>query len=209
MQQVSKCPAAGGKHRGNTFILVIVIVLFAVGAAMFFKSSTQGPAGPVQECPWVEIDRLVDDISSVNLPESPQRNLGEEINFTVSIKNEEGEKRGRLEITIDPDGLAGAYWNAKYKEGKLEKEFTSSSAGNVDASMLYEDENGTDDSQLFFMTEGTFLLQAFTQGNARAGGGEAYVVGWLDDDGSAHGTLVLAPDRKSTTIYEWEKPAPQ
>lgn len=197
------------KHRGNTLILIIVIALFAVGAVMFINAATQDPTGPVQQCPWVENDRIVDDVSVINLPSKPQIELTEEIGLNLSIKNDEGQSRGRLEILISPDGLVEAIWKAKYKEDDMEKDFSAGLTGNVDAQMLYEDGSSTDDSKLFFLAKGTFILQAFTRGNARAGGGEAYVVGWLEADRSAHGTLVLAPDKKNTKIYTWKRPAPK
>lgn len=193
------------KHRGNTLVLIIIIALFAVGAAMFLNAVTKDPTGPVDQCPWVESDRIADELSAINLPEAPQIKLEDELDFKISITSEEGENRGRLELIITPEGTVEALWNAKYKEGGLEKEFSSASVGNVDATMMYEGDDGVDESKLFFITKGTFLLQAFKQGNARAGGGEAYIVGWIGPDQSAHGTLVLAPDKKKTKVYEWEK----
>ncbi|MHC4552084.1 MAG: hypothetical protein ACYSUT_04870 [Planctomycetota bacterium] len=194
------------KRRGNTLVLIIIIALFAVGAAMFLNSVTSDPTGPVEQCPWCETQRITRDFSSINLPQESQIKLEEEMAFNVSLKSDEGDRRGKLRFIITPDGIVEVLWTAKYKEGGLEKEFTASMVGNVDATMLHEGDEGIDESKLFFITEGTFLLQAFKHGNARAGGGEAYVVGWLGADKSAHGTLVLAPNKKNTKIYEWDKP---
>lgn len=193
------------KHRGNTFVLFIVIALFVVGVAMFLNATTKDPTGPVEECPWVEIDRIADDLSMINLPQSPQISLETPIEFTLTITSEDGEKRGRLTFEIDTTGAVSAIWKANYTEGIYKKEFAATCLGNVDADRIFEDGNGIDESKLFFLTRGTFILQAFKQGNAAVGGGEAYVVGWLSPDGSGHGTLVLAPDKKNTKIYTWEK----
>lgn len=191
------------KRRGNMLIVVVIIALFAVVAVMFINKITQDPTGPVEECPWVEIDRIVGFGSPVNMPQPSQINLEEERTIMHTILSEDGENRGRLEILISPDGLVEATWTAKYKEGVYEKEISGGFSGNVDSDKIYEDENGTDPSKLFFITKGMFILQAFKHGNARAGGGEAYVVGWISPDGSANGTLVLVPDKKNTKIYKW------
>ncbi len=197
--------SAGRPHtrHGNTLILIVVIALFAVAAVMYFNASGKEPAGPVEECPWVEIERIAEDISMINLPGDSQKSLEEPISFTQSIKSDEGENRGRITIEIDPSGLVAASWKAKYKEDNLEKEFNAGCSGNVDSTMVFEDENGVDEDKLFFLTQGTFILQAFKQGNARAGGGQAYIVGWLSPDGSSQGSLVLAPDKKTTKVYRW------
>ena len=191
-------------RHGNTLILIVVIALFAVAAVMYLNASSKEPQGPIEECPWVEIDRIADDVSMINLPGESQISLKEPISFTQSITSDEGQ-RGRLTIDIDPSGLVVASWKAKYKEDNLEKEFTATCRGNVDATKVFEDENSIDEDKLFFLTEGKFILQAFKQGNARAGGGKAYVVGWLSPDGSAQGSLVLAPDKNLTKIYRWQK----
>ena len=208
MKQSSRPTAARrGKHQGNALVLIVIIALFAVGAVMFLNATTRDPVGPVQECPWVECDRLTADPTAIHLPQSPQISLDKEIHFTVTLSSNDNQPRGRLEILITPDGQVETVWQAKYKDGELSKEFTATALGNVDAERIYSDDGTGDESELFFLTKGTFLLQAFKHGNARAGGGEAYVVGWLGADGSAHGTLVLASDKKNTTRYAWEKPA--
>ena len=207
MQSTRLYPAQNGKRRGNTLVLIIIIAIIAVGALMFINAATSDPTGPVLQCPWVESSRIAESPAAINLPTDSQISLENEINLTVSILSEENENRGRLQLLIMPDGTVGATWNAKYKEGDLEKEFSANLGGNVDATLLYESDRGTDDSRLFFIAEGRFMLQAFTQGNARVGGGDAYVVGWIGKDLSAHGTLVLAPDKRNTKIYKWKQSA--
>jgi len=203
IQNNNPLAAQTSRHHGNTLIIVIIIALFAVVAIMFINKITQDPTGPVDECPWAETNRIVGLGASINLPQPPQISLDEEKTISHTILSEDGQNRGRLEILISPDGLVEAVWKANYKEDVYEKEFTAKCEGNVDANKTYEDENGTDPSRLFFITKGSFLLQAFKHGNARAGGGEAYVVGWISPDGSSNGTLVLAPDKKNTKIYKW------
>ena len=123
--------------------------------------------------------------------------------ISPNITSEDGQNRGRLLIETYSDGLVEATWKATYKEGSYEKDFTATCVGNIDAEKIYENENGDDPSKLFFITKGKFLLKAFKQGNAIGGGGEAYVVGWISPDGTATGTLVLAPTKKKTKNYKW------
>ncbi len=202
-QKCTQNTILASKHKGNTAIKVIILVLLVVCAVWVINSMTKDPSGPVEQCPWVEVDRIVNDISEINLPQSPQISLDEERRISHIITSEDGQDRGRLSIEIDPDGLVAATWKATYKEGIYEKDFTATCEGNIDAEKIYENENGTDPSKLFFITEGTFLLKAFKHGNAIPGGGEAYVVGWISPDGTATGTLVLAPNKKNTKIYKW------
>ncbi len=190
-------------RHGNTLIIVVIIILFAVGAVIFLNSTTKVPTGPVDECPWVESHRILEDYAGIHLPKPPQITISEEKSIKYPITSDEGQNRGRLEIVISPDGLVVAAWQARYKEDVYEKEFTATCQGNVDADRLYENEDGADPSRLFFITEGRFVMQAFKHGNASLGGGEAYVVGWVSPDGSANGTLVLTPDKKTTRIYRW------
>ncbi|MBC8377603.1 MAG: hypothetical protein H8E62_00355 [Planctomycetes bacterium] len=202
-QEVKSASICRCKHKGNTIVLLIIVALFAVVAVFFLNVATGDPVGPVEQCPWVESNRIVNSYSEINLPQSPQITFDKLKKMSFKITSEEGEGRGRLDIEITPEGMVTAVWKATYKEGIYEKEFSASCMGNVDATRIYEDEDGMDESKLFFITEGRFLLQAFKQGNARVGGGEAYIVGWVSPDGSAKGTLVLAPDKKNTKIYAW------
>lgn len=202
-QQCSPAPLPSSKYKGNTIILLIIIVLFVVGAIFFLNAGTKTPEGPVEQYPWTETDCIVGGPTAVNLPQSPQISLDAEKIIKQRIVSDDGQNRGRLEIVIQPDGFVVAAWQANYKEDVYEKDFTATCKGNVDASQLYEDENGTDPSKLFFITEGCFIVQAFKHGNAAVNGGEAYVVGWISPDGSANGTLVLTADRKTTKIYTW------
>ncbi len=202
-QKCTQNTILASKHKGNAAIKVIILVLFVVCAVWVINSMTKDPTGPVEQCPWVEEDRIVTDISEINLPQSPQISLDEEKAISHVITSEDGQDRGRLSIRIDPDGLVVATWKASYKEGIYEKDFTATCEGNIDAEKIYENENGDDPSKLFFITKGKFLLKAFKQGNAIPGGGEAYVVGWISPDGTGTGTLVLAPTKKKTRIYKW------
>ncbi len=204
-QKCTQHTIQASKHNGNTLITVISLVVLAVCAVWFINSITKDPTGPVEQCPWVEADRIVNDISEINLPQSPQISLDKVRRISHAITSDDGQDRGRLSIEIDPAGPVVATWKASYKEGVYEKDFTATCVGNIDAEIIYENENGADPSKLFFITEGTFLLKAFKQGNAIPGGGEAYVVGWISPDGTATGTLVLAPDKKHTRIYKWPK----
>ncbi len=204
MSQVSRSAVIRHcKHKGNTIVLLIIIALFAIVAVFFLNMATTDPVGPVEQCPWVESNRIVDNFAEINLPQSPQIIFDDITKISKRLTSEDGSNRGKLEIEIAPDGIVTAVWKAKYKEDIYEKEFSATCMGNVDADMIYVDENGTDKSKLFFITEGRFLVQVFKQGNAKLGGGEAYVVGWISPDRSAKGTLVLAPDKKRTKIYAW------
>lgn len=202
-QKCTKNTILASKHKGNAAIKVIILVLLVVGTVWIINSLTKDPTGPVEQCPWGEEDRIVTDISEINLPQSPQISLDKIRTIYHEITSEDGQDRGRLSIEIDPDGLVVATWKASYKEGSYEKDFTATCEGNIDAEKIYENENDTDLSKLFFITKGKFLLQAFRQGTAVPGGGEAYVVGWISPDGTATGTLVLAPTKKNTKIYKW------
>jgi hypothetical protein len=202
-QKCTRNPIPSSKHKGNGAIKFIIIVVLVVCVVWVVNSMEKDPSGPVEQCPWVEADRIVNDISAINLPQSPQISMDKVKGISQKITSEDGQDRGRLLVEIDPEGLVGATWKATYKEGSYEKQFTASCAGNIDAEKLYEDENDVDPSKLFFITKGNFQLRAFQQGNARAGGGDAYIVGWISPDGTATGTLVLAPDKKKTKIYKW------
>jgi hypothetical protein len=195
--------ASHSRHKGNTAVLFIIIILFAVGAVLFLKSANKAPTGPVEEYPWVETNRIVDDSSMIALSEPPQYVIEKEKILTYRITSDDGQNRGKLDILLSPDGTVTASWQASYKEDIYEKDFSAACEGNIDASKLYDGENGTDPEKLFFITEGSFLLQAFKHGNATASGGEAYVIGWINPDGTASGTLVLTPDKKTTRIYHW------
>lgn len=204
-QKCTQNTILSSKHKGNTAIKVIIVVLCVVCAVWVIDSIRKDPTGPVEQCPWVEEARIVKNISEINLPQSPQFSLDAEMGFSHTITSEDGQDRGRLSIKIEPDGLVAATWKASYKEGSYEKDFNATCVGNIDAEKIYEDENGDDPSKLFFITKGTFLLKAFKQGNAVPGGGDAYVVGWIASDGTSTGTLVLAPTKKKTRIYKWPK----
>ena len=191
------------KHKGNTAITVIIIALCVVCVVLIVNKIKKGPTGPVEQCPWTEEDRIVNSISEIKLPQSPQISLDMERKITYKITSEDGEDRGKVLIIIDPEGPVFATWRAKYKEGSYDKEFDASCSGNVDAENIYIDEEGADPSKLFFITKGSCQLKAFRQGNAVLGGSDAYIVGWIAPDGTATGTIVLAPSKKDTRIYKW------
>ena len=59
-QKLSRSRILSPKHNGNTMVLLVIIILFAVGAVIFLNSTRKDPQGPVEQCPWVETNRIVD-----------------------------------------------------------------------------------------------------------------------------------------------------
>lgn len=191
------------RNRFGSIIPIIIIVIVVVAAVFIINTLRQDPTGHVNQYPWTEENRIVTDSAAVEMPAENQFQLKSPKTISRSLSYQ-GEDRGNLKIEIDTSGLLEAQWKASYKEGEFEKDVSAAFEGNIDATMPYEDENGTDGDKLFFIAKGKFLLQAFKKnGNAQAGGGDAYIVGWLEPDGNASGTMVLAPDKKNTKIYTW------
>lgn len=190
-------------HRKGGIIPILIIVVVIFVAVFVINMIQKDPTGHVNEFPWTEEHRLVSDIEAIQLPAGDQFKLDADKTIDRSIQYE-GADRGRLNIEITTDGAVHANWKASYQEGNFEKDVDAGFEGNVDATMVYEDENSSDAAKLFFIAKGNFLLKAFKKnGGAQAGGGDAYVVGWIDPDGEATGTMVLAPDKKKTKIYTW------
>jgi len=164
-----------------------------------------------EDRPWMDESLLVDKDSGkeVERPYPEQAQFTDPIEFVAKVSHG-GEHRGKMSLTIQPDGLVAGAWQGKYENAVEKKSYEIMSGGfegNIVPSMIYIDENGAEDkSKLFFMSKGEFIIieQLHEHGNRLQHIlGHIYVTGWVNPDMSASGKVHLTSDKKSQIVYQW------
>ena len=122
---------------------------------------------------------------------------------------EQGEERGQILVAIHPDGTVEGGWGADYDSisPRMHRSVIKGDfKGNTNPSKIYTGEEGEDQSKLYFITKGKYLILEtnFETSKVRKIIGNIYVVGWLSPDLSAFGRVHITPDKKTQEIYEWE-----
>jgi len=128
--------------------------------------------------------------------------------FVAQVKEGDNAGRGSLELIMDPAGFLRGQWSGTYN---LEPEnikhdiMLAEFAGLTDPDELYKDDDGEDQSKLFFIGRGDFSIVARSTKGDKASHviGEIYITGWLQKDYRASGQLHLISKERDHWVYKW------
>lgn len=116
----------------------------------------------------------------------------------VSMKDQE---RGKINFTINPDGIIRGNWQCRYSYTHAAYEITADFTGNTDPT-----QNASGDaSKMLLVAKGTFTQKTtnLDSGEITQSKGTVYVNGWLSHDFKLSGTLSTTTDKKWHADYEF------
>ena len=203
-------------NRPKGFLLLQTLIVIAIGMMIYYFSFYRISGSDLKEqqahpgnYPWLQEDRIGSGHQQeLNELQPYRQNL---LELQGRVVDENHARRGKLELTVTPDGLVLAEWRGEYNDQEKSNFLVMGGAaeGNTDPSFVYQDDNGEDRALLYLITKGNFvLLKTDSKNRVSQPGGRIYIVGWLRPDMSAFGTLHLTNDKIDQTVFNWTARAP-
>ena len=209
MQQVIEIwevQVQGKKSRCGYVLLLMLLVTMIVGAAIWLGPSVLLSRGD-PNLPWNQARRLVRKGQAVEGPSEQQLNIDRLWWFGATVRQEDAE-RGEIIMLLGPDGRIKGGWSGEYRPtAELHYQVMAGNfKGNIDPSRIYSDEKGQDESQLFFIAKGIFvILETNSRTNrVRSVKGHIYVTGWLDTECKATGKVTITSDKRTFKTFGWQ-----
>lgn len=191
-------------------MLVIVIALAIVMLLYVIQMDTlfgpQMPAKPeqIQERPWIHENLLLPAEETVKKPKAPKPLLTEDFQLAGQA-DRNGQPRGQVTLSFSMDGRLKTDWQCEYTADGTTHQLASQTAGNVAVKMAYEDEQGPDETRLFFISKGDYVHTKSTPETAAIREkGTAWVIGWLRPDRTADGFVTITTDRKWSIAFAFK-----
>jgi len=182
-----------------------IILALALAVVLVVRSFLQGSLDP--NLPWNEEFRILKEGQTVKQRSSAeQTTIGQVLRYKADAE-QGGSPRGQVNILIYPDGIVKGVWNGEYDTGDGTHclVMAASFKGNIDPTKPYPNAEGKKQSQVYFITKGTFVIleTRMESGKSRSITGYVYVRGWLEPDYTAVGEVVVTENRKTCEIFSW------
>jgi hypothetical protein len=209
--------AKSQNRRGNAVIGLIVILLLVgvvYGVQRYRKSHTPDPDTAKDLTPWKEwqlrekSEKLVPPISE------KQAKIPSLIKFDMNARLPGTEdSRGELAIFISPEGHVTGDWSGIYSNAKRDNFDVQVGRfeGKVFPGKICLDEKGEDQSKLYFLAKGKFMIHK-TSADAKQYhimGGDIYIRGWLSPDLSVAGEIIITSDEKYSETFDFKAVRPE
>jgi hypothetical protein len=186
--------------------IVIMMLVYYVDVSTIFGPSLPRKTGKPQSRPWLEEERIVSAEKLITMPKPPKPRLDEPVTLTAAVTRE-GAERGRMIIEFAGDGGVTTYWSCEYAQAERYYAYTAESAGNIDVSKEYMENEIADVSKLYFITKGeyekTIQKLATPPLPLDSEKGTIYVTGWLGADYGGQGKITITTDQTWSIDYEW------
>lgn len=199
---------------GYIMLLGGLLVLVFIGMVVYFMKMH----GPVYEIgvgksdidpPWRQWEKMQIRYRKepVGEPTVQQLQLSSRLEV-IAHPQQDGKRRGRIEMLINTDGKIAGVWGGEYDISK-DVDFQVMACkfeGNIDPEKVYYDEEGDNPTKLFFLARGLFSILETNDdsGQVRNVTGEAFVRGWLNPNRTIEGELILTSDEKNFHRYTWK-----
>jgi len=186
--------------------MVILMLVYYIDVTTIFGPSLPRKTDKPQSRPWLEEERIVSAEKLITMPKPPKPQLDEPVKLNAAVTRE-GDDRGLLIIEFADDGSVKTYWFCEYVQTDRYYAYSAQTAGNIDVSKEYMNNEIFDASKLYFITKGQYkkAIQK-TETPARpidSEEGTIYVTGWLGADYSGHGKITITTDETWSIDYVW------
>ncbi|MDH4201907.1 MAG: hypothetical protein OEV87_03350 [Phycisphaerae bacterium] len=199
--------------RRSGFAILIVLVAVAILMLLYFVQIDAffGPGLPSQPAgleqhPWVLEDLLVPEGEDIKLPRSPKPDLDEAFSISAAVHRDDAD-RGTVTLSFDTNGRMTARWQCAYEQTGREYQIDTEMKGNISVKRTYEDAQGRDKKQLFFIAKGPYTKRPL--GSDTAFGGEkgtCWLTGWLGPDRRVQGHVTITTDQQWAAAYAFDGP---
>jgi len=185
--------------------IAILAILYVIQMDAFFGPVAPGGRARAEHRPWLEEDRIVPADQLIKPPQPPKPAISEPLTLNARVQLDESD-RGTAILKFAVSGEVSGTWYCEYSHDDRDYRFDASFAGNIDVSKTYSEGETPDDSQLYFITKGTYKQTAYNikEGTATSEEGLIYVTGWLHTDYSVSGLITITTDRTWSATYTLE-----
>lgn len=197
--------------RGAVLLLLLVAIAILALLYVIQMDAFFGPIGtrgrvPAEHRPWLEEYRIVPGDKLIRPPQPPKPAISEPLILTANVWLDESD-RGTAILEFAVSGEVSGTWNCEYSHDDRDYRFDAGFAGNIDVTKTYSEEEVEDESQLYFITKGTYKQTAYNieTGIETSEEGVVYVTGWLRADYSVSGLITITTDRTWSATYTLEK----
>jgi len=187
-------------------VILMLVYYIDVTTIFIFGPSLPRKTDKPQSRPWLEEERIVSAKKLITLPKPPKPQLDEAVKLTAAVTRE-GDERGQLIIEFGGDGGVTTFWSCEYAQADRYYAYTGESAGNIDGSKEYIENEISDASKLYFITKGEYekTIQKLETPPLPLDSeeGTIYVTGWLGADYGGQGKITITTDETWSIDYEW------
>ena len=187
--------------------LILMVLLIVVFCTLIWLDPMSLIHGSGSNMPWNEERRLVAFDREVKQPKEEQPRILDNLIFEGQIV-EDNDVKGGLTLFILTNGRIKGIWTGTYKpEPDITWEVQQSRfKGNIDPAKIYSDKDGEDQSKLYFIAKGSFLILETNSktNNVKTAAGAIYITGWLDNKYNAVGKITITSDKKTYWEYYWQ-----
>lgn len=207
----------GAAFRGSALVVIIAIIILAGIILYFVDIPSRWPKkdpNAVGLKPWEEWQiRESQPGNARGKPSEYQPELSEIIEFSVDAqaKGVEHTPRGTVSLVVQTDGTVSGGWGGNYyNDHQINFEGSGGVSGYVCPSKIYGGGEDEDESKLYFITKGKFVLHEtdFEKSRFHIRGGDLYITGWINADYTAFGEVTITSDEKYFERFHWEVTRP-
>lgn len=197
-------------------VLVVGLLLLLIVGMLYWYRRMHGPVYQIGKGKsdiaipwrqWHEIHVRTQKGRPPGLPGEQQPQIPQALHVGAQLY-EDTQQRGQLVFTILPDGTVEGQWTGQFNISKYVdyQVMGCQFKGLVDPEQVYSDEQGEDQSKLFFIAKGPFVILETNDdsGKVRNVSGHIYVRGWLGLDNLIEGEVILTADEKNFYLYTWK-----
>jgi len=186
--------------------VVIVMILYFINARAIFGPNLKDRSGKPTARPWLQEDRLAGPDELIRMPKPPKPTIGEDFTVTASVTTGDSD-RGKVILDFNTAGEVTGNWFCEYSNNDRDYRFDADFAGNIDVTKTFSDDNGSDESLLYFIARGRYTHRIYNSPDGRTTEelGIVYVTGWLASDYTASGRIVITDKEHSfSASFDWQ-----
>jgi hypothetical protein len=203
-------------RRGSAGIILVIILVAAAAVYAFQawrKSHTPDPDTSQDLMPWQEWSIREESKKPVPPISDKQPKITTSLRYDANVElTATKEPRGEVDFIITQDGEVFGAWSGTYYNQQKDNFDVQNGKfkGKVYPARIYQDEKGQDQSKLYFLAKGKFMIHHIVakDNSYKIYSGELYVSGWLNTDFSIAGDITITSDRKYSEIFHWQVSRP-
>jgi hypothetical protein len=211
MRPVHRKLKANPSRRGAAILMllvaiVILMMLYFLDIRAIFGPNLGDISGKPTARPWLQEDRLVAPDKLIEMPKPPKPTIDEDFTITCPVTSD-GSGRGKVALEFNTAGEVGGNWHCEYSGNDRDYRFDADFTGNIDVTQTFSDDSGSDESLLYFITKGSYTHRIHNSqtGRTTEEKGIIYATGWLEDDYTASGKIVITDKEHSFSVsFNWQ-----